>query len=149
MKTKFITALQNSVSTVSVVTTNGNEGIAGATISSFCSVSADPPTLLACVHKNTPLADNIKSNKKFCINLLSQNQINISDIFAGREMLTNKNKFDLIEWTKGQFNQPILSDVVASFECNLSQTVDGDTHYVFFGNVLSILDDPKIIEPLN
>ena len=148
MKTKFIVALQNAVSTVSVVTTNGDGGIAGATISSFCSVSAEPATLLACIHKNTPLADSIKLNKKFCINLLSQDQVNISDIFAGREIVENKNKFDLVDWSKGEFNQPILKDSVVNFECDLSQTLDGNTHHVFFGNVLSILDNLKIIDPL-
>ena len=136
MNLEFINALKNAASTVSVVTTNGKKGMAGATISSFCSVSANPASLLACVFKETPLSSTIKSNKKFCLNLLSLEQINISNIFAGREVSTNQNKFDLVDWNSGKFNQPIIKGSVASFECDVSNIIDGKTHNVFFGNVI-------------
>ena len=148
MNLDFINALKNAASTVSVVTSNGENGMAGATISSFCSVSANPATLLACVFKETPLAKTIKSNKNFCINLLSQKQIDISNIFAGREVPASKNKFDLIEWSTGKYNQPIITSSVASFECEVNKIIDGETHNIFIGNVLSIIDDPKVEESL-
>jgi flavin reductase (DIM6/NTAB) family NADH-FMN oxidoreductase RutF len=148
MNLEFINALKNAASTVSVVTTNGKKGMAGATISSFCSVSANPASLLACVFKETPLSSTIKSNKKFCLNLLSLEQINISNIFAGREVSANQNKFDLVDWSLGEFNQPIITGSVASFECEVNNIIDGKTHNVFFGNVISIIDEPEIKEPL-
>ena len=148
MNLEFVNALKNAASTVSVVTSNGKSGIAGATISSFCSVSANPAMLLACVFKETPLANTIKSNKKFCINILSQKQIDISNIFAGRELLANKNKFDLVEWVAGKFNQPIITGSVASFECDINKIADGKTHDIFIGNVISIIDNPEIEESL-
>ena len=148
MNLEFVNALKNAASTVSVVTSNGKHGMAGATISSFCSVSANPAILLACVFKDTPLADTIISNKKFCINLLSQNQIDVSNIFAGREITANKNKFDLVDWRVGKFNQPIITGSVASFECEISKVIDGKTHNIFIGNVVSIIDDPQVEESL-
>ena len=148
MNLEFINALKNSASTVSIVTSNGNAGMAGATISSFCSVSANPAKLLACVFKSTPLANKIKLNKKFCINILSQEQIDTSNIFAGREISANKNKFDLVKWRIGKFNQPIITGSVASFECELGNIIDGETHNIFVGNVSSIIDEPDIKEPL-
>ena len=148
MNLEFVSALKNAASTVSVVTSNGGNGMAGATISSFCSVSASPAILLACIFKKTPLDDKIKSNKKFCINLLSEKQIDISNIFAGREMPASKNKFDLVEWSAGKFNQPIITGSVASFECKVSKIVDGETHNIFIGNVISIFDDPGVEESL-
>lgn len=148
MNLEFVNALKNAASTVSVVTSNGEDGMAGATISSFCSVSANPAILLACVFKKTPLGEKIKSNNKFCINLLSQKQIDVSNIFAGRELPATKNKFDLVEWSVGQFNQPIIEGCVASFECEVNKIIDGETHNIFIGNVVSITDDPKIQESL-
>ena len=148
MNLEFINALKNAASTVSVVTSNGENGMAGATISSFCSVSANPAILLACVFKETPLAKTIKSNKKFCINLLSQEQIDISNIFAGREVPASKNKFDLIEWNSGKYNQPVITGAVASFECGLEKIIDGETHNIFIGNVITIIDNPKVEESL-
>ena len=99
---------------------------------------------LACVFKNTPLATMIKANKKFCINLLSQEQIEVSNIFAGREVSASQNKFDLVEWSIGKFNQPIINGAVANFECNLNKIIDGNTHNIFIGNVISIIDEPSI-----
>ena len=148
MNSEFINALKNAASTVSVVTSNGEKGMAGATISSFCSVSANPATLLACVFKKTPLSSTIESNNKFCINLLSQEQIDISNIFAGREVSENKNKFENVKWKTGKFNQPIIIGSVASFECNLNNIINGETHNIFIGNVISIIDEPGIEDPL-
>ena len=148
MNLEFVNALKNAASTVSVVTSDGENGMAGATISYFCSVSADPAILLACIFKKTPLAETIKSNKKFCINILSQKQINISNIFAGREVSANKNKFDLVEWSVGKFNQPVITGSVASFECEVNKIIDGETHDIFIGNVISIIDDPDVEESL-
>ena len=148
MNLEFVNALKNAASTVSTVTSSGENGTAGATISSFCSVSANPAILLACVFKKTPLANSIKFNKKFCINLLSQKQINISNIFAGREIPASKNKFDMVEWYYGKFNQPIINDSVASFECEVDKIIDGKTHNIFIGNVIEIVDDPKVEESL-
>ena len=148
MNLEFIKALRNIASTVSIVTSSGKNGMAGATISSFCSVSADPATLLACIFKKTPLNTMIKASKKFCINLLSQEQIEISNIFAGREVSTNQNKFDLVEWSLGKFKQPIITGSVASFECEVNNIINGQTHNIFIGNVISIFNEPHIEDPL-
>ena len=59
-----------------------------------------------------------------------------------------KIKFDLVEWRIGKFNQPIITGTVASFECNINKIIDGETHNIFIGNVISIIDDPKIEESL-
>ncbi len=65
MRDEFLSALSNMASFVTDVTTSGEACMAGLTISSFFSVSADPPTLLAYVHKLSPLAETIKSNGRF------------------------------------------------------------------------------------
>ena len=97
MRDVFVSALSNAASSVAVVTTAGHMGMAGSTISSFCSVSADPPMLLACVHKLSPLADTIQANGRFCLNLLSQQQTRESDVFAGRIKPQQGDKFSLVD----------------------------------------------------
>ena len=49
MRDLFVSALSNAASSVAVVTTAGNTGMAGSTISSFCSVSADRKAGLGCM----------------------------------------------------------------------------------------------------
>lgn len=53
----FIAAMRQIASTVAVVTTAGPGGKHGATVSSFCSVSADPPTMLVCLHGASRIAE--------------------------------------------------------------------------------------------
>ena len=56
-RTAFIHAMRGVAARVTVVTTNGKAGQRGATVSAFCSVSADPPTILVCLNKSSGIAD--------------------------------------------------------------------------------------------
>jgi flavin reductase len=141
MRDEFLSALSNAASSVAVVTTAGDAGMSGSTISSFCSVSADPPMLLACVHKLSPMADTIKSNGRFCLNLLSQQQARESEVFAGRIKAQLGDKFSLVDWTKSDSGQPMISESLASFDCKVSQIVDGGSHWVVFGLVTDVYAD--------
>jgi len=67
----FVEAMAAAVSPVSIVTTNGPAGRFGLTVSAVTSVSADPPLVLACINKKSPLLSAIRTNKLFCINMLS------------------------------------------------------------------------------
>ena len=49
----FIDAMRQVASTVTVVTTDGPEGQAGATVSAFASLSAAPPSVLVCLKAGT------------------------------------------------------------------------------------------------
>lgn len=141
MRDEFLSALSNAASSVAVVTTAGDAGMAGSTISSFCSVSADPPTLLACVHKLSPLAEHIKSNGRFCLNLLSQQQARESEVFAGRIKPGLSDKFSLVDWTRSDLGQPLINHSLSSFDCEVSQIIDGASHWVVFGLVVEVYAD--------
>ena len=58
-RTAFIHAMRGVAASVTVVTTNGKAGRRGATVSAFCSVSADPPTILVCLNKSSGIADAV------------------------------------------------------------------------------------------
>jgi flavin reductase len=141
MRDEFLCALSNAASSVAVVTTAGHAGMSGSTISSFCSVSADPPTLLICVHKLSPLAETIKSNGRFCLNLLSQQQTRESEVFAGRIKPQGGDKFSLVDWAKSDSGQPMINHSLSSFDCEVSQIIDGASHWVVFGLVTEVYAD--------
>ena len=61
----FINAMRTVASSVSVVTTDGPVGRHGATVSAFCSVSADPPTLLVCLNSGSRIARTVAENGQF------------------------------------------------------------------------------------
>ena len=50
----FVEAMSRAVSGVSIVTTDGQAGRFGQTVSAMSSVSADPPLLLVCINRKSP-----------------------------------------------------------------------------------------------
>jgi len=148
MRDLFVSALSNAASSVAVVTSAGKAGMAGSTVSSFCSVSADPPTLLACVHKESALAQTIEANGRFCLNLLTQQQSRESDVFAGRIKAADGNKFDLVDWYESELGQPVIENSLASFDCKVSKIVDGASHWVLFGLVADVHQQTDSIDSM-
>src|SRR5689334_3221057 len=80
----FVTAMAGAVTGVTVITTDGPAGRFGLTVSATASVSAEPPMILACVNRRSPAAAAIEANQAFCLNLLSDVQFPLADVFAGR-----------------------------------------------------------------
>jgi len=56
----FVAAMGQAATGVTVVTTSNGIERLGVTVSSMSSVSADPPLLLVCVHRRSPVCDNRK-----------------------------------------------------------------------------------------
>src|SRR5829696_7592538 len=80
----FVNAMGAAVTGVTIVTTNGPGGRLGRTISAMASVSADPPMLLVCVNRRSPLERAIRANGVFGVSVLAEHQADVSDAFAGR-----------------------------------------------------------------
>ena len=148
MRDQFISAFSRMATSVAVITTDGPGGQAGATISSFCSVSADPPTLLACVIKSSPMAAAIQENGTFCLNLLSREQTRASNVFAGRIKSPSDNKFDLVDWCPSELGQPQIDGSLTSFDCQLQGKMDGSSHEVFVAKVKSVVNTQNETESL-
>ena len=79
----FIDAMRQVASTVTVVTTDGPEGQAGATVSAFTSLSADPPSVLVCLKADTRIALAVQGNGVFCVNILPEDAVEVAKAFAG------------------------------------------------------------------
>ena len=135
---RFLDAMSSASTSVNIVTTDGSAGRAGVTISAMCSVSADHPTVLVCVHHLSPAASMIEENGVFCVNLLTAEQSAISDTFAGRIKREDNDKFGCAEWISMATGSPGLIGALASFDCTVVQKTRWDTHYVYLGEVVDI-----------
>jgi flavin reductase (DIM6/NTAB) family NADH-FMN oxidoreductase RutF len=69
---------------VTVLTARGDDGLVGMTISSFSSLSLDPPLILACLDKNATSHDGLVGASGFAVHVLSRDQEGISRGFARR-----------------------------------------------------------------
>jgi len=133
----FIVAMRRAASTVTVVTTSGDAGRCGVTVSAMSSVSADPPSMLVCVHANSPAASAIAGNRIFCLNLLVESQREISEVFAGRCAQSRENHLASDLWTRLITGAPVLAGGGAAFDCRLVERHRFGSHIVFVGLVVA------------
>ncbi len=127
----FLEGMSHAACTVSVLTTDGPNGRAGITISAMTSVSADPPTLLVCVHHLSPTCRKIIGNGVFCVNILSEDQSLISDTFAGRINPPVVDKFSCAKWITRSTGAPNLENALIAFDCRVISHHQVGTHYIF------------------
>ncbi|NQV86572.1 MAG: flavin reductase family protein [Woeseiaceae bacterium] len=129
---------------VAVVTTidkGGNK--AGITVSSFNSVSLDPPLVLWSVGENSQTFDIFVEAEHFAVNVLAKHQRDICRRFAA----TGASKFDGLECSEGLAGIPILPEYSAVFECRTEHCYNGGDHKIIVGRVLKFQDrktDPLI-----
>src|SRR5579875_2173118 len=133
---QFVAAMALATTPVTVVATDGPGGRYAQTVSAMCSVSADPPTLLACVNQRSPLAAAVALNGCFTVNLLSPAQAEVSEVFAGRSRTWPPYDFGCASWTDPLTGAPALAGSAAVFDCLLAQVVDAATHRILLGSVV-------------
>ena len=81
---EFRNALGRFASGVTVVTTELDGQIYGMTANAFISVSLDPPLVLVSVDKRATLNKMLPVSKRYGVNILAQDQQDLSDHFARR-----------------------------------------------------------------
>lgn len=118
---------------VTVVTTLHPEtGIpAGVTVNAFSSLSLEPPLVLFCLSTKTGSLEAFRNNGRFIINILSENQRDLSIRFASR----SEDKWQGVEWERGDGGLPLLSGCLAALECTLVNELEGGDHLIFIGEV--------------
>ena len=117
---------------VTVVTTRDADGKPiGFTANSFTSVSLDPPLLLICLAKTSRNYATITGGQNFAVNILSENQKDVSNTFA-RPV---EDRFAAVDWRSGENGCPVFSDVAAFFECAMHDVVEAGDHVILVGRV--------------
>jgi flavin reductase (DIM6/NTAB) family NADH-FMN oxidoreductase RutF len=134
---RFIDGMSRSVTGVTVVTTDGEMGRFGQTVSAMSSVSADPPMLLICINQKSPICTAILHHRVFGVNVLRSDQRRFAESFAGRPRRGHPYDFEIARWEKDQTGSPLLTGAVARFDCALESHHPAGTHMIFVGNVLS------------
>lgn len=139
----FRRALSCFATGVAVVTTLDRSGErVGMTISSFNSVSLDPPLVLWSIADDAYSYDAFMHAEYFAVNVLTREQQHLSARFATK----GANKFEGLECGEGLHGEPILSDFAACFECRTEHRYEGGDHKIIVGRVLRMED--RETEPL-
>lgn len=143
----FTGALSLAANSVSIVTTNGPGGRAGLTVSSMCSVCAEPPLVLACVNAENEFNARVDINDAFAINLLAVRHAELSNRFAGLDSDAEDDRFAVGDWTTGATGAPLLADAVVALDCVLESASRHGTHRLHIGRVVEVRarDDRPLI----
>ena len=125
---------------VTVITAVGPRGeLIGITVKSFNSVSLDPPLILFSLNRRAFSLRALLSTRAFAVNILRAGQERISEQFAR----TREDKWSGIAHELWDSGCPILTDALASFECETRHTYHGGDHVIFVGEVLRLRHDPE------
>lgn len=119
---------------VTVITAVSKDGTpVGFTANSFTSVSLDPPLLLVCPAKSLSSFDVFANCDSFVVNILSEDQQAVSNIFAG----SKEDRFSQIEWHKDEQGNPVIDGALTHFSCKTERNLDAGDHNLLVGEVLN------------
>ena len=128
---------------MSTSTADGLRDALGAMRAAPTAVSADPPTLLVCINRASPVPEAVRGNGAFGVSLLAANQHGIADTFAGRPTTgVGPYDFGVAEWTQLADRGPLVAGAVAHLHCELERLVDVATHVMLVGGVMHAATDP-------
>lgn len=119
---------------VTVLTTTSNDEVHGITVNSFTSVSLDPPLILFCIDKKARFNTPLTAEKSLAINILSEEQQEISNRFANPSM-TSEERFSGLQFLSDYAN-PVFDDNVGVLIAQLQQTHDGGDHWIYIAKVI-------------
>ncbi len=129
----FRNALGQFPTGVCVVTAQAPDGEdLGTTMSSFNSLSLDPPLVLFSVDRRASSLPKWQMVQGCAINVLAESQKEVSGRFAR----SRSNKWAGIDFDRGYAEAPLLRGVVARFECRPYAIYDGGDHLLFIVEVV-------------
>jgi 4-hydroxyphenylacetate 3-hydroxylase, reductase component len=105
----------------------------GLTVSSFTSVSLDPPLILICLGHAVSVIDIFRASSYFGINVLSESQRELSERFARK----GEDRFNDLAWVRGETGVPLIPGVLANIECAMEQRVTSGDHDIFIGEMVA------------
>lgn len=132
----FRQGMSNLGAAVNVITTDGEAGKAGFTASAVCSVTDNPPTLLVCLNRSASVFEIFKKNQVLCVNTLSSQQQNLSDLFGGKTSMSAR--FEQGKWTTLVTQAPVLENALVNFDCEVVQSLSVGSHDVLFCQVKAV-----------
>jgi flavin reductase (DIM6/NTAB) family NADH-FMN oxidoreductase RutF len=125
-------AMRNLASAVTIVTAlDASDQPVGATVSSFASLSLDPPLVLVCLTNMSRTVQAIRHRSSFAVHLLEMSQAELARRFAQDQ----GQKFANGGYEIGPFDVPLLKECRTQLVCSLHAELDGGDHRIFLGQV--------------
>lgn len=131
----YRTIMRHQAGAVTIIAVGDAGNRTGLTATAVCSLTDNPPTVLACVNRNASAHKPIKAARAFSINLLARDQMALAACFSGRVGLDGEARFAQHEWMTLATGAPVLRNALASLDCELTEEHEFMTHSIFIGRV--------------
>ena len=119
---------------VTVLTCMGRSGQPlGLTVSSFNSVSLDPPLILWSLQNRSVHLDDYLAANRFAVNVLCAEQSDTCRTFASEV----EDRFAAVDWHMSALGLPVIDNSAATLECAREEVHLTGDHRIFIGRVLA------------
>lgn len=134
----FKHAMRQLTGGVTVITAGYGEEISGMTVTSFSSLTIDPPSVMVGISRSAsswPLIDRLG---RFGASVLAGDQLNIAKRFTSQSGLKGADRFNDVAWKAAESGTPLLINALATFDCSVERVIEHHTHMVLIGRVIDL-----------
>ncbi len=134
----FRSAMRLLVGGVTLITTANGDERRGMTATAVCSLSVDPPRVLACINLQGATYRVMAASRVMTVNLLAARHEALARRF-GSSTAHQEDQFASGNWSTGINGAPRLLDALAAFECSVEEMIVTRTHAIVIGEVRDVI----------
>ncbi|WP_457029809.1 flavin reductase family protein [Kitasatospora sp. P5_F3] len=131
---------------VAVLTARSGDEVFAKTVSSFTTLSLDPPLISVAVAAHSPLATAVRTDGRYAVSVLTAGQQSVGRRFATPGAGRALGMFTTVPMHTEVTGAPVLDHCLAWFDCRLQAALPGGDHALLIGEVLAV--DGRPGEPL-
>jgi 3-hydroxy-9,10-secoandrosta-1,3,5(10)-triene-9,17-dione monooxygenase reductase component len=140
----FRDALAKFATGVAFVTAAPDGKPAGLIVNSLTSVSLEPPLVSFCPSRSSLTWSRMRRTRRFGVNVLGSQH----ERFARRATPAGADRFAGLDWELGHGGVPLLTDALATLECEIVAEHPTGDHWIVVGRVdhlrISAIEDPLV-----
>jgi flavin reductase (DIM6/NTAB) family NADH-FMN oxidoreductase RutF len=134
---QFRSVMRRLAGGVVVITAGRGDDITGMTVTSLSSLSATPPRLLVSINRLASSFPLIERHRVFGVNILGSDQQALADRFSNGR-LKGRQRFEGAAWTAGTSGVPLLTESLATVECQVEEIMERHSHAIIVGRLLGM-----------
>ncbi|MFE4971609.1 flavin reductase family protein [Kitasatospora sp. NPDC056651] len=131
----FRAASRGWTSGVALVTTRAGEEVFAKTVSSFSTLSLDPPLVTVAIGGRSPLVAAVRAAGRFGLSVLTAHQEDLARRFAAPGAGRAPGAFAALPTRTAATGSPLVEDALAWFDCRLHAALPGGDHTILVGRV--------------
>ncbi len=112
----------------------------GMTVSSFTSISLDPPLVIISLQTVSRTHELVSKAQAFGVTILAADQRGLSERFAGRDS-SSGDRLDGLETETFVTGAPLIKGGLAYLDCRVAQTIPSGMNTIFIGEVVAVRGD--------